>query len=151
MNCVRSRYLGMSVDRDAITAMIEIMTAKRGGRVMTTDKTRTLQCELCGATFEVSKATSRAKYCPECRCCLAGVKRAEEQKRKAGKEHRLSRLSRLAAKAKEYGISYGQFVALRASGTLIGLTPGKTEHYRNPHRQAWQDELMAIAGRGRGR
>ena len=115
------------------------------------DKAGILQCELCGATFEVSKATSRAKYCPECRRCLAGKTQAEEQKRKAEKEHRPSRLSRLAAKAKEYGISYGQFVALRASGALIGLAPGKTEHYKDPRHQAWQDELMAIAGRGGGR
>lgn len=107
-----------------------------------------VECKLCGVRFETERKSNHARYCDECRKAIFGSNREERKDAftKAVKRSQ-SRIDALAAMAREYGVSYGKFVALRASGYFIGLTPG-AEPYKNLEHEEWQKELLSIAERG---
>lgn len=110
-----------------------------------------VECKLCGNLFETIKCPNHARHCDECRKAIAGTARREayrKNNRIRDIKHSQAKIDALAAMAREYGVSYGQFVALRASGYFMGLTPG-AKRIKNIYHEEWQKELLSIAGRSK--
>ena len=79
---------------------------------------RTVTCELCGREFKVRSKYSRAKRCPGCMISIRyGRHVAEGEEMPTRKRRHVSQLDELAREAKEYGLSYGKYVALLRTGT----------------------------------
>ena len=79
---------------------------------------RIATCELCGREFKIKSKYSRAKRCPVCMISIRyGRHVAEGEEIPARKRRHVSQLDELAREAKEYGLSYGKYVALLRTGT----------------------------------
>lgn len=114
---------------------------------------RIMTCELCGRSF-VAKNKSRAKRCPECAISIRtgiGAKQAgfRHQKLFAPRKKRVSNLDTLVREAKAYGLSYGQYVSLKAAGYEI--KPRNRTEGINPAWQDWKEKMYATVAACRAR
>ena len=104
---------------------------------------RILTCELCGRDF-VAKDKSRAKRCPECAITIrngAVVKQEgfRHQKLFGPRKKHVSKLDTLVKEAKANGLSYGQYVSLKAAGYKI--EPRNRTEGINPAWQEWKEKM----------
>ena len=113
---------------------------------------RVVTCDLCGRDFVVTQKFSHAKRCPECKISIRNGEKREGFRHQSiiGKrKKRVSKLDTLAMEAKQYGLSYGQYTALRAAGYTI--RPRQTGTYINLAMQEWLATLYEIVAAGRRR
>ena len=80
---------------------------------------RIMTCELCGQQFVITnKHNRRTKRCPECRRQITGCRIAEAAAIKPESPRHVSRLNALAREARQRGISYGHYMALKRMGRI---------------------------------
>lgn len=104
---------------------------------------RVMTCELCGRDF-VAKDKSRARRCPECAVVIRKGNKQEgfrHQQLFEPRKRRVSNLDTLVREAKEYGLSYGQYVSMKAAGYKI--TPRNRTEGINPAWQEWKEKMYA--------
>lgn len=113
------------------------------------DYKRVVTCKLCGCEFEVTNRRSHSRRCPACTAnmnCIASHKaRRHEGHRWGGafrpEKKRVSNLDTLVREAKEYGLSYGQYVSLKAAGYKV--KPRNRTKGINPAWQEWKEKIYA--------
>lgn len=111
-----------------------------------------LNCQICGKKTE--RSSNNQKYCPECSKVAwkslylerqkAAAKLREEAKKKAAKlpdwcNLEGKSLARVDAEAKAFGLSYGQYTAAVASGSIDQLL--KMKGIKNPRKILSQIEV----------
>ena len=77
-----------------------------------------MTCELCGQQFVITNKYSRSKRCPECREQITSRRITEAAAIKPEAPRHISRLNALAREARQRGISYGYYVALKRMGRI---------------------------------
>lgn len=113
---------------------------------------RVITCELCGRGFVVRNNLSRTKRCPECAVVIRKGNKQEgfrHQQLFEPRKKRVSNLDTLVREAKEYGLSYGQYVSLKAAGHKI--TPRNRTEGINPAWQEWKEKMYATVAACRAR
>jgi ribosomal protein L37AE/L43A len=112
---------------------------------------RVMTCELCGRDF-VAKDKSRAIRCPECAVVIRKGNKQEgfrHQQLFEPRKMRVSNLDTLVREAKKYGLSYGQYVSLKAAGYKVKQR-NRTEGI-NPAWQEWKEKMYATVAACRAR
>ena len=110
---------------------------------------RVVTCKLCGCEFEVANRRSHPKRCPACTAninCIASHKAKQHEGRRWGgvfrpEKKRVSNLDTLVREAKEYGLSYGRYVSLKAAGCEV--KPQNRGKGINPAWQEWKERIYA--------
>lgn len=103
---------------------------------------RVVTCDLCGRDFIVNQKFSRAKRCPECAISIrqGGEQEGFRHRTIIGRrEKRVSKLDTLAMEARTYGLSYGQYVALKKQGCKIQPRQVNVKYVRSD----WFDLIYA--------
>lgn len=105
---------------------------------------RIVICELCGRDFVVNSKFSRVKRCSECVISIrSGVKREGFRHKSiiVKRKVHVSKLDTLIREAKEYGLSYGQYVSLKAAGYEI--KPRNRTEGINTAWLEWKEKMYA--------
>ena len=113
---------------------------------------RIVKCELCGREFVIRNKLSRVKRCPECAVVIRKGNKQEgfrHQQLFEPRKRRVSNLDTLVREAKEYGLSYGQYVSMKAAGYKI--TPRNRTEGINPAWQEWKEKMYATVAACRAR
>ena len=120
---------------------------EQSGEIIMEKYKRIVTCELCGQQFEIENKHVRSRRCPDCRMAIRGeIRRCATRTRR--KKPLVSKLDTLAREARECGLSYGKYVALKKAGFKIKPMKQVVLARRE---EGWIAELYAIVAAGRRR
>ena len=83
---------------------------------------RTVKCDWCGKVFKGRRSGQGYVYCPDCKKIIAESKDIERRNKEYKITHRWSQrepqITEALKSAKEKGMSYGQYVAMKKAGWI---------------------------------